>query len=67
MAVQRIDSKGTHGYQARWHVRPGQRVTRFFADGTSGGKRRARELAKQEEPRLRRRAMSLRRKEATHG
>lgn len=52
MSVQRIDSRNTHGWQARAHVAPGVRLTKFFADGAHGGKRRARQLAKLHEAAL---------------
>lgn len=62
MSIQRIDipHKRTHGWQARAHVRPGERLTRFFADQANGGKRKAHRAAESAEPGLKRRARELR-------
>lgn len=62
MAVQRIDipAKHTHGWQARWHVTAGQRLTAFFADAQCGGKRAAKRCAQAAEPGLKRRAIRMR-------
>jgi hypothetical protein len=50
MAIQRIESRRTIGWQARATL-PGKRghqtrLTRFFSDGAHGGKRRALKLAR---------------------
>lgn len=61
MALQRIvDSRcGSYGWQARAHVAPGWRLTRFFADDQHGGKRAAYEAAQRAEQQLKRRAKRL--------
>jgi hypothetical protein len=62
VSVQRIDSKRTHGWQARAYVEPNgmQRLTRFFSDRANGGKRAAHRKAKAAEPALKRKARELR-------
>lgn len=56
--VQRIDSTrcNTHGWQARApiHGQPKRYVSRFFADKVHGGKRKAKSLAEEALPKLRR-------------
>lgn len=64
MSIQRIDSKSTHGWQARAYLaapvrcRP-VRLTKLISDGQAGGRRKARELARQWEARLKRRARAI--------
>lgn len=64
MSVQRIlDARcGSYGWQARAHVAPGRRLTRFFADDQHGGKRAAYELAQRAEANLKRQAKRLQQK-----
>ena len=63
MSIQRIvgTSCGSYGWQARAHVAPGRRLTRFFADDVHGGKRAALELARRAEAQLKRQAKRLKR------
>lgn len=63
MSIVRIDNPAahTHGWQARWKVSARQCITRFFSDATCGGEGLARLRAEEEEPRLKRRAVKLRR------
>lgn len=62
MAVTRICHPATHtvGWQARAHVAPGQRLTRFFADESHGGMARAYDLAVKAELALKRKAKRVR-------
>jgi hypothetical protein len=61
MAIQRIDSKRTHGWQARAHTTKGQpRLTKLLSDKQCGGKRKAHELAQRWEQRLKRQVRALR-------
>jgi hypothetical protein len=64
MSVQRIDnpSNHTHGWQARAHVAPGWRLTRFFADDANGGTRSALSAAEQAEISLKRKAKRIKNK-----
>jgi hypothetical protein len=65
MSIQRIDSKNTHGWQARAYVeaptrcRP-VRLTKFISDSAAGGKRKARRLAEWHERRLKAAARRMR-------
>ena len=64
MSVQRILNTrcGSYGWQARAHVAPGWRLTRFFADDQHGGKRAAYEAAQLAELELKRQAKRLQKK-----
>lgn len=66
MSIQRIvDTRcGSYGWQARAHVAPGRRLTRFFADDQHGGKRAAYEAAQRAEVQLKRQAKRLRKSQA---
>ena len=59
MGIQRIDAPGTRGDQARAHVLPGWRLTRFFADDSHGGRDGAYRLAERAETALKKRARKL--------
>jgi hypothetical protein len=63
MSIQRIDipAKRTHGWQARAHIAPGERLTRLISDKEHGGKRAARHVADQVEAQLKRQAKRIRR------
>lgn len=54
MSVQRIDNpRGhTHGWQARAHLAPGQRLTAFFSDSVHGGTAQALKRAEKAEAKL---------------
>ncbi len=56
--IQRIDNDkcASHGWQARVPIpgQPRRYVSRFFADKAHGGKRKAKDLAEQALPKLRR-------------
>jgi hypothetical protein len=61
MAITRINhsESNTVGWQARAHVAPGHRLTRFFADQSHGGMAKAYDLAVAAERQLKRRARAL--------
>lgn len=63
MSVVRIDNPAqhTHGWQARWKVNAQQCITRFFSDAVCGSAKLARLRAEAEEPKLKRRAVRMRR------
>lgn len=63
MSIQRIDNpfNNTRGWQARAHVAPGQRITRFFADKAHGGPVAAQRAAEVAEASLKRQVKRARR------
>lgn len=61
MAIQRIDSRKHHGWQARAHTTQGEpRLTKFVSDSVAGGKRAARRVAAWHECRLKAQARRMR-------
>lgn len=63
MAVVRIDSTDTHGWQARWRVegKPGNGLTMLCSDSVHGGPEQAHRAAKKPERLLQLQAMAMRR------
>lgn len=63
MAIQRIESRRakSRGWQARAHVAPGERLTRFFADQLHGGIDAAYAYAMNAEAHLQRQVRRMRR------